>query len=197
MKIMKLSLIVLASFLLTSCFCIPIEIHENSRLWGEFIPKGEYELMRDVFLIRPYNKIYIYKDARGKVIKRSSDLLALTPENSFYQNAGYSAPNTIQEYEQNPEESVKKDYEYFISVIDVVGIVRKGTKIRCSLLEKDYCYSLWFGPQGILSYYAQIIDGPYSGSEVDVNDLGVTIYPIKSSDIISRPDPRLLKLIQK
>lgn len=178
---------------------IPTNVGGESKLWGQYVFKGEYELLRDVFLIRPDNDIYIYKDPQRKVIEKSSERLALTPENSYCQNAGlYSAPNTIKEYELDPEESVKKDYKSFISVIDVVGIVRKGTKIRCIRLDKDYQLSLWFGAGTYLSYYAQIMDGPYLGSEVDIQDLSIS-YWLKGidSELVSRPDPKLLKLIQK
>ena len=129
---------ILTPFLLSSCFSLKTDVSEETKLWGEFIPNGNYELVRDVFLVRPDNHIFDYKDGRSKVIENSSDRLALTPEGSLCQNAGfYSAPNTILEYENDPEESVKKDYDLFISFIDVVGVVRKGTKIRCSRLEKE------------------------------------------------------------
>jgi len=141
----------------------------------------------------------LHKDSGEKTIDRSSKRLALTPENDFYQKAGlYMAPPMIESYEKNPQESIKYDYGSFVSVVDVVGIVRKGTLIKCCRIEKQSGYSWWYGSISGVSYRASISNGPYSGKEVNIEDLSATTKSKEDDDLLLRkPDSRLLMLTQQ
>ena len=177
------------------------DVSTKIELWGGYIYQQEYELIQDVFLIRPDADRIIDKDNLDNIIKSkmgSSKRLALTPEGSLYQTAGlYDVPNTIQQYERDPKGAAIRDYETFISVTDIVAIIRAGTRIRCSYLEKESGFSLWFGAQESVTYYATIVNGPYQGSKVEIEDLG-TFASSKSKKglILKKPDPRLLRLVK-
>jgi len=48
--------------ILTACvnFSYETDVSEKKELWGEFIPEGEYEILRDVFLtsVHPFIPTY-------------------------------------------------------------------------------------------------------------------------------------------
>ncbi len=205
MKLSKQSILkyFLSLFLIlsvSSCvsFDFKSDVSDQKLLWGGFIKNAEYELKRDVFLIKPDNNVLIEKDG-NRISGDLSERLALTPEDNFHLDAGlYSAPDTIKSYEKNPIESVKKDYDSFVSVTDVVGIVRKGTIVQFSRVEKTAGYSWWWGFVSGITYYAKITNGSYSGSEVNIEDLSIMSKPSLSEKYITKePNPSLLKLINK
>jgi len=53
---------------------------------------------------------------------------------------------------------------------EVIGTVQKGTKVKATRLVRNRGFSYFFGTHDELTIYAVILDGPYTGSEVDLGD---------------------------
>jgi hypothetical protein len=187
----KKLLIICTIFPISGCFPIlKYSIKEDHKLWGGYKPQSNYILVRDVFLTRPDGSTIFYKDTGKEIIKGKTDRLALAPERSFYRVGGlYAAPYTIADFEKNPDEAIKKDYDTFITTIDVVGIVRSGTIIRTEKIERVFGASWWW------RIYAVIKTGPFAGKEVDIQDLSESTEERYKDYLLGKPDERLLKLM--
>ena len=105
-----------------------------------------------------------------------------------------SSPNTIEEYEADPEKAGVKDFTDFKMKLDVVGIVRKGTRLRTIRLDKHKGWSWWFGNVETLTPWAEILDGEYSGKIVNITD--ISIYYRQSSGkgiFLYRPEEGIIE----
>jgi hypothetical protein len=167
---------------LSGCFNISTNVSDNAAFWGQYEYKQEYVLLVDVFLIR--------------TDRENGNRLVLVPAYSFKSERGrvrlWSAPYSIKDYESDPQGSVVTDYGSFKSVIDVVGIVRAGTMIRCTLLEQNQGYGWYFGSYKNITPFAKIVTGSFSGEIVDITD--VSVYYDKPEGITSyRPDKTILR----
>jgi len=145
-------------------------------LWGGFEYQKDYELIADIFLIKVSSAL-------------EPKRLALSPEGKLFQEAGlYETPKTIENY--------KKDTQGVAT--NVVGIVNTGTRIRSKLLHQNKGFTLWFGFHNGLTRYAKIIDGPYAGNIVEIEDIGRFCRDKcdrQHDPILKEPDPRLLREI--
>ena len=57
----KITPTIFISFALFGCGVISTtEYVENNKVWGGYIPQGKYQLLVDVFLVRPDSEIRIY-----------------------------------------------------------------------------------------------------------------------------------------
>jgi hypothetical protein len=132
--------------------------------WGEYKFGQRYELLIDVFLEQANDW---------------SSRLVLTPPGQLPQGAGlYSAPNSITEYQQK-----HGDWP------EVVGIVGTGTQLKCKTLRKHG--TLMWGSS--ITIFAEILDGPYTGQIVDIDDLSTMIDKEYRGIILYKPDPRILR----
>ena len=181
--------------------CVSIGTYDTKGMgksWGGFKPQGDYVLVGDVFLMRPGgNKLIDHRTGRNLMEDRTSDGEALVPASSAGRAGGrYLSPQTIRGYEEHPSESAKKEGIAFTTVLDVVGIVRAGTRIRTTRIENQLGFSLWHG-----GFYhsktvcALIKTGPFNGHEVDIEDLGSFPPRWPSHSTTRCPDPRLLRLV--
>jgi hypothetical protein len=168
---------------LSGCFNISTNVSDNAALWGQYEYKKEYVLMVDVFLINTEEGLFSRP--------------ALVPAHSFKSERRranlFSAPYSIQDYESDPQGAVVIDYGSWKRVINVIGIVRAGTVIRCKLLKNNQGYSWYFGSyKNLLFPFAEIMTGNFAGEIVDIRD--VSVYCDVSEGITSyRPDKTILR----
>ena len=170
-------------------FILIDDMTEDESAWFGYHNKAIYQLQRDVFLIRVDWGL-------------DPERLALTPDSSLNQVMGlYIAPTTIEAYEKDPESSKIRTFRGQRYYIDVAGIVRAGTKIRCDRLLLNTAYNWWFGKQTDYTVYATILNGAFAGNLVDIDDIStfcdVTRTGCNSRDARGRirrtPDERILK----
>jgi hypothetical protein len=142
------------------------DVTQKEEYWGGYKFGQRYELLMDVFL---------------EQVKDWSDRLVLTPPGQLYQCAGlYSAPQTVSEYKENPGAWPK-----------VVDVVNAGTHIKCKMLRKHG--TLMWGSS--ITIFAEVLDGPYKGQIVDIDDLSTMIDKEYRGCILDEPDPRILREI--
>ena len=55
--------------------------------------------------------------------------------------------------------------------VDVIGIVRAGTKIRCDQLLRHSAYTVWYKKQIDYTVYGTILDGRFAGTLADIDDI--------------------------
>lgn len=182
------SLGIVAILLLSGCDRLSTENVTNSReLWGGYAHQEVYKLKQDVFLI--------------KLDPEQGPRFALSPEGLFdHTDRFYSVPKSVQIYKQNPGQAsndvVGRSYNVPTTTIDVV---KAGTRIRCSRLMKNSQWSWFFGDAEWTTIFAEILDGPHSGTLVDITDLSIRKKKmIDKSDIaIYESEKRLLTRINK
>jgi len=123
----------------------------------------------------------------------------LVPEASLDRHCGRheSSPKTIAAYKKNPRTAsiVKSgDYEY---PIVVVGIVRKGTRLRTSRLDKHTGLSWFYGHVETLTPYAEILDGQYTGEKVDITDISYYYQKDDKGIFMYKPEEGVIALSDK
>jgi hypothetical protein len=167
---------------------------ERVEHWGAYEPGAEYELLMDVFLLRPDSEIEYYTDT-GKWRNKPSQRLALVPPGEVPQRAGlYTSPKSIMAYEKDPEGAVQRTYGSGTIVFydDVVGIVRAGTRLRCVRLDRHLGGSFMTGAGIWHTLYAEILDGGFAGKVADIEDLGRLRKRPWEGHYEREPDPRIL-----
>lgn len=163
------------SQLLSGClpgplFVVTRDISHLRERWGGYRYLGLYTLNIDVFwsvdeeAIAPSKSVLVppREATQGKC-----DLL-------------YSAPFSISEY-----------YEEIDKWPDVQGIVAAGTRIQCIKLINYIPVEIvdW---SGIIYMHARILDGPYSGKEVEISDLSIRRLDPISNQYSLRPNLKIL-----
>lgn len=168
-------------FLATSCLR-PItythDVSDKTRLWGVYDPQKTYVLVRDVFLIR-------------------TDLgLILIPESSYRRSLGRHnlAPFSIQEYEKDPKGAALYRAPDMTIPLDVIGIIRAGTRMKCIQLKETAGFSAMFGFGRFLTPYAKIIDGPHSNTIVDITDISIYYHDKDSGLFLFMPEEGVLEV---
>lgn len=160
--------------------------------WGAYAPQGEYQLITDVFLVRGGSDFTIDNDT-GKEHRYQSRRLALTPSKQPCRPGRlYSSPDTIEAYEADPNTAVRHYHELYIGIDDVVGIVRKGTVIRCVRLKRSVGGSPLTGYGTWHTLYAENLSGEFCGSIADIEDLGNYVKDAAAGVYERYPDPTIL-----
>jgi len=136
-------------------------VTEDKELWGGYNPDNQYVLDRSVFII--------------KADKYAGGHLVLVPEESFKRCLGrhWSAPDTIDEYRDDPVQASIKQYDGFEMKIDVIGIIERGTILELHKLEKNTEWSLWYGGTTTIKPFAKVKDGTFQGELVDLTDVSI------------------------
>ena len=139
----------------------------HEKLWGGYTRDAEYELLVDVFL---------HTEDRGNIFP------ALVPSHGagLRRATVLQAPSSVQVYEKNPAAWPK-----------VLGVVRKGTRIKPVQLRKNH--ALFIG--GWVSVVAQVLDGPHQGTLVIIDDLSLSVDP-DADPLLEKPDPLVLRRIE-
>jgi|OpeIllAssembly_1097287.scaffolds.fasta_scaffold964903_1 hypothetical protein len=161
-------------------------VSNNADLWGEYKYQRNYVLLRDVF---------IQKSSQGMA---PHGRFVLVPEASFGRHCGRheSSPKTIAEYEKNPRAAaIVKSGEYEFP-IDVVGIVRKGTRLRTSRLDKHTGFSWFYGHVETLTPCAEILDGQYAGKKVDITDISYYYQKDGKGIFMYKPEDGVITLAE-
>lgn len=151
---------------------------------GEYEMDNKYIIERDIFLIRQQYSLRNYY---------------LIPEENYnVRGLGrhYSAPDSIKQYEENPEDaSIKKIGSPIPDIkLNVVGIVRAGTKIKSIKVTSRKGWTFMYGSFQEITPYGEILTGPYAGKVVDIKD--ISIY-YKSADgiFLYKPETGVLKAL--
>lgn len=157
----------------------------DSRLWGGYQHHKEYVLIKDLFLMK----------VSGGMAQ--SGRLALVPARSDKKRGGYyDSPETIIAYEADPKNAAIIDLGDGASYrIDVVGILRKGTRLRALRLDRHDGWSLWTsGSTTTLTPWAEVLDGEYVGKEVDLTDVSdFTTLPKVDDIFVYEPEKLLIE----
>jgi hypothetical protein len=182
-----ITILVLAMNILVAGCDYTSNVSSKPELWGEYKYQRNYVLLRDIFLQRSSQGMAPH----GRYV--------LVPEASLDRGCGRheSSPNTIAEYEKNPRAAsiVKSgDNEY---PIDVVGIVRKGTRLRTSRLDKHTGISWFYGHVETLTPYAEILDGQFAGKEVDITDISYFYQKDDKGIFMYKPEDGVIALADK
>jgi hypothetical protein len=164
------------------------DVSGNEGLWGGYQYQKNYKLLRDVFLKRSSQGMAPW----GRLV--------LVPEASLKGHPGRheSSPESIAVYEANPQAAVVRDLGDFKYKIDVVGIVRRGTRLRTIRLDKHKGFSWFFGYVEDLTPYAEILDGEYAGKVVDITDISIYYRKKRGEGIFMyRPEEGVIALSDK
>lgn len=168
--------------LISGCIDIPRTITKDSPLWGGYGSAEKYQLIRDAFIM-------VVDD--GLEPQR----LALCPEGEFQKHARfYSVPTTIETYEKDPEKAVVIKLKGGGSYkVNVAGIVRAGTNIKCSRLRQHQGLNWFYSSHNQITIYAKFLDGEHRGKEVDLQDVSDSYE--KEGVWLDKPNLQLLKKI--
>ena len=87
--------------------------------------------------------------------------------------------------------------------VDVVGIVRAGTRILCDRLLRHNAYTVWYKKQIDYTVYGTILDGLFAGTLADIDDVStfcnITSPECDPRDALGRirrsPDERILRKV--
>ena len=145
------------------------DVSSEKQLWNDYRYHGIYKLKNDVF----------WRIREDVPTPNKSVLVPPKEKTKGIHNLLYSAPQSISDYQKNQDKWP-----------DIRGIVAAGTRIQCTKLLK---YNP-LGHESSLYIYAKILDGPYSGKEVEISDLSLTIFDHKSDLYLLSPNFNLLSL---
>jgi len=165
------------NYLGLSGFSSTKDVSSRSDLWGGYQYQKQYILENDVFLT--------FVDS-GMADNR----LALVPEEQFRGRRGlYSAPKSIDEYKADPITATTRGLGSYSYTIDVRGIVKEGTKLEIHKLERHRGFSTFSGYFVVLTPYAIILDGDFSGEVVDIKDISISyeddgLYKYKPNSLL-------------
>ena len=158
---------------------------DNPELWGGYAHQIVYRLKRDVFLLK------LDDDWKGR-------RYALSPEGRFkHPDRFYSVPESIEQYQRTQrklsQDEIVTGRAYQIPTT-VIGVVKAGTHIRCTKLLRYYQWTWFFGEARGTMVFAEIMDGRYVGTVVDILDLSTrkTISFRNKPITVYRPIPQLL-----
>ncbi|MBN2311062.1 MAG: hypothetical protein JXR94_18950 [Candidatus Hydrogenedentes bacterium] len=203
--LIALFLVAQAAIWLTGCVRYSYNASGNDLLWGGYERDGEYELLMDVFLMRPYHLTVIYPDL-DRTLRYRSRCLALALPASFRETALYFTPESVEAYREDPVAAsrvvVRTEWEpdlEEICIVDVVGVVEAGTRIRPTKMRRLVDGSLLTGFAYWHTMYAEIVDGPYAGKVACMDDLS-TIIPRTSLEPkarLTKPHPRVLRPVDE
>ena len=167
MRHMKFRPIGLGVFVMIFCGCYNAakDAPSSSDLWGGYASGNEYELLSDCFMASVSDGL----DGRR---------LALLPPGEIWDPSQiHSSPKSISSWQQSPTN------EY----TDILGVVTSGTVVRCSRLRVNTGWHWWCGSYRTATVYASVMNGEYSGKEVDMTDMSVY------GEIERAPNPAVLK----
>ena len=171
-KKLFLAAIIIVYTMLFGCLPGPIaafvkDVSERSDLWGGYRYNGIYKLKLDVFLIE--NSDY----------PTPNKLVLVAPRNATrgIYDLFNSPPMSIKEYLKD-----KSKWE------DVISIVRKNTRIKCTRLLKY----ITIGYGNSLYIQAVILDGPMAGKKVEIGDLSLSKFNKEVNLYLLSPNPKLL-----
>ncbi len=171
---------ILVEILLVGCLfffgCLPgplivdtEDVSSEKQLWNDYRYHGIYKLKVDVF----------WRIREDVPTPNKSVLVPPREKTKGIYNLLYSAPQSISDYQKDQ-----------VKWPDVRGVVAADTRIQCTRLIK-------YNPVGYessLYIYARILDGPYSGKEVEISDLSLTTLDPKSDLYLLSPNFNLLSL---
>lgn len=194
MVILRLMPLIVA-LALTGCINCRHDYRGESQLWGGYDPGQIYILKRDVFVMSVDGEL-------------AGSRLALVPENELrwpsQRGRYYSAPTSIAAYRRDPVAA--STYSNFavgqafhrtnsLCVLEnVAGIAETGVRISPTRIERNRGLNLWSGHHDDLTPFAEILDGPFAGREVDVSDLSDR-YQINDSGLfLYRPVAIILEV---
>lgn len=171
------------SYFFYGCLNFKTDVTDDEKLLGGYDKNKEYIILRDIFL---------QSDSSGL----SGDRLILIPESSFKRCLGRhaTAPKSIEQYRNNPEEATKTEY----GKIPVIGIVTKGTKLKLSRIERNMGLNWFYGTHDSLTPFAKILTGEFEGKEVDITD--ISIYYQNDSDdgpFIYKPEEGVIEVLEQ
>ena len=152
-------LITIFVILLSGCVNLSIDSTNDKDMWKPFDRDAVYYLKSDLFLLRV---------SSGKEPAR----LALVPPSTQDRGSGfYSSPTSINSYLKDPVEAskIKTDNGFF--KINIVGIVRKNTMLKPSMIKNNIGWNLWFGKDNYATRYFTILEGQFANKQVDIEDL--------------------------
>lgn len=152
-------------------------VSDNQEYWGGYQNDTVLVLLKKVFLIELDNN-------------RSN--LALTPEGNYeHKNRYYTAPVSISDYykNRNTEKTISgRAYHIKSKVIDVIP---SGTKLKCCVLKLKKEWSWYYGSGYTLYLFAEVVDGKYKGTKVDILDMS-TIKSLVNKKGLREYEPDLM-----
>lgn len=162
------------------CFNFRYDVSGRQDAWGAYRKDETYALRWDTFLMRV----------------GSQKELALVPPSVENRGSGtYSSPRSIEEYRRDPVTATQRRYTHFTNILDVAGIVAKGTLFAPRYVKRDSGWSLWYGFGSINTIYGEIMTGEFRGAIVDLRDVS---WFMEDKDILTsyveRAYPTDLKL---
>lgn len=157
-----------AFFLLVSCFrvrSIDVTSEISPELWGDCGNGVVFSLTEDVFIVFLSGDEYLGIEG-----------LALSPSLEFNAGRGkeHLTPHSIEEYLRNPTNQVTMVVggQARTELIDVRGVVTRGTRLKCSFIKKLSASALFPVVTGsTLHRYGIILDGDFKDEEVEIGDL--------------------------
>ena len=167
-------------FFLSGCAFYTVDVSRDDELWGGYSFQEEYIVDKDLFIIIP----------------TLSTKKVLVPESSYHGRLlgrHYMAPNSISEYLKDPvQSSVYRNggSEY---KIDVVGVVKKGTILKTTKLEKRKAWTFYYGNTNDIFPYAEIITGDHTGTTVELTDVSVYRLNPKYDVYVYDPEEGLIR----
>jgi hypothetical protein len=79
---------------------------------------------------------------------------------------------------------------------EVYDIAVTGVRLRPSRIKRNRGLNLWYGHHDDLTPFAQILDGPLKGREVDITDISDYYQINDSGPFMFRPIPLLVEAEQ-
>ena len=135
--------------------CVNIRVNRtgSDSLWKPFSRGSRYVLCENVFLMR--------LDGNGVALVPSRQ--SRRANGDCYEGSGYySAPESVEAYQATVLST---------NWVDVAGVVKAGTLLEPTRLDRYYQFSLWYGFQRATLRYAIILSGEFNGMVADVEDL--------------------------
>ncbi|NTW33520.1 MAG: hypothetical protein HGB12_13015 [Bacteroidetes bacterium] len=154
---MKIIHIIFIFFILTGCVNFRHDITDNKKAWFPYEISKEYVLKEDVFLMKVDSGL-------------EPQRFALVPVSDKNRGSGFnSSPKRIESYEndQNKSSQIQIDKGH----VSIVGIVTAGTSFLPNRMIQNAGWNLWFGNHTSETLYGKITSGPFSGKEVDIQDI--------------------------
>lgn len=158
-------LIAVAGYFAFTGFSFVSDASEEKDLWGGYKPGSVYSLKTYVFMLQ------LSSDNRAWYAASPEGKYDLIKDNT---SRFYSVPFSIEEYRESQEGSLKivSGRRYHLNT-QVIGILKRGTRILCKKIEKEVSFSMFFGLRRSITVFAEILDGPYSGNVIDISDLSI------------------------
>jgi hypothetical protein len=171
--------------LLCGCLNFKRDVTHNKQFLGGYELDKEYRITRDLFLEWSNSGL-------------SGKRLILIPEESYKGRSigrHESAPYSIDAFLKDPINSTLVIFTNFNYTLPVVGIVKNGTIIKLSRLERNYGLNLFYLTHDDITPFAIILDGKFVGKEVDITDISIYYREEEKGTFVYLPEEGLISVI--